>query len=169
MRRASRETRWLSIPPSNQRDLNQRSSPEDDLTSAEAIPAWVADPNQNIPDWLVPLLKDRSAAMAIHTEIESSSRTPDEAESQLETRIEHLDTVIVTVYQSRQAETPVEEMLEGSIPGPLTEAEIEKHAVLDLLGALELQWKEGKISQDFYKRKRTQLRKRLAKAVRDTK
>ena len=169
IRRSSRDARWLSVPPSGQRDLNRRPSPGEDLTATDEAPPWVADPNQNIPDWLVPLLRDRAAAMAIHAEIESSTISPEEVESQLETRIEHLDTEIVTVYQSRQAETTVDDGLDRSIPGLITEAEIEKHAVLDLLGALELQWLEGKISKEFYQRKRTQLRERLAKAVRDTK
>jgi hypothetical protein len=169
MRRSSRDSRWPVILPPNQRNLNRRSSPDDNIESTDTAPSWVADPDQNIPDWLVPLLRDRSAAMAIHTEIESSSGTPEEAESQLQTRIEHLDTEIVTVYQHRQAKTPTDKALEGSISRPITEAEIEKNAVLDLLGALELQWQDGKISQDFYLRKRAQLRKRLASAVRDIK
>ena len=149
--------------------MNQRSSPEDDLTSTDEVPSWVADPDQNIPDWLIPLLIDRSAAMAIHTEIDSSSETPEEAESQLQTRIDDLDTEIITVYQHHQPKTPTDKALDESLSKPITEAEIEKNAVLDLLGALELQWQDGKISEDFYQRKRTQLRTRLAKAVRDTK
>lgn len=169
MRRSSREARWLATPSSDQLDLNRRHSPEDDPTLAEEVPTWVADPDQNIPDWLVPLLRDRSAAMAIHTEIESSSGTPKEAESQIQTRIDDLDTEIITVYQHRQTKTPDDKAIEESISRPITDAEIEKNAVLDLLGALELQWQDGKISQSFYKRKRTQLRKRLAKAVRDIK
>ena len=68
--------------------------------------------------------------MAIHTEIESSSHTPAEAESQLQTRIDDLETEVITVYQHRQAETPTDKTLEGIIPGPITEAEIEKQEVM---------------------------------------
>jgi hypothetical protein len=168
MRRPSREAGWPLTPPSRQRDLNWQPFPEDDQTS-ETVPAWVADPNQNIPDWLVPLLRDRSAAMEIHSVIESSSDTAEEAESQLQTRIDDLDTEIITVYQHRQAKASSDKVVENSVFKPITEAEIEKNAVLDLLGALELQWQDGKISRDFYQRKRTQLRKRLAKAEHDTK
>ncbi|MFX1509526.1 MAG: hypothetical protein ACFFBR_04375 [Promethearchaeota archaeon] len=122
----------------------------------------------NIPSWLIPLLKNRSTAMAIHEDLIASSKTPEEAESQFQSRIDDLDTVVITIYQHRQTEAQEPEPSDGSPMSLLTETEIEKEAVLDLLGALELQYRNGKVTKTFYEHKRDQLLERLAKAIRDT-
>ncbi len=106
--------------------------------------------------------------MAIHEDLIASSRTPEEAESRFQSRIDDLETEVITIYQHRQAAVQNSEPSDVPPVGLLTETEIEKEAVLDLLGALELQYKDGKVTKAFYERKRDQLLERLAKAVRDT-
>ncbi len=128
--------------------------------SMDEITEWPEDAHRNIPDWLIPLLRNRSTAVAIHKDIVSSTETPEEAESQFQTRLDDLETELITIFQTRHSEQKITEA-----SGLITEAEIEKEAVLDLLGALELQHQEGKVSKAFYERKRDQLLERLAKAV----
>ncbi|MFX1565504.1 MAG: hypothetical protein ACFFCH_05895 [Promethearchaeota archaeon] len=122
----------------------------------------------NIPSWLIPLLKNRSTAIAIHKDLVASSKTPEEAESQFQSRLDDLDTEVITVYQHRRAVHQDEKTSDVPPVDLLSETEIEKQAVLDLLGALELQYRDGKVTKTFYERKRNQLLDRLAKAVRDT-
>jgi hypothetical protein len=145
-------------PPSQSEELTTTEDAIDDINIAYT----------NIPGWLIPLLKNRSTAMAIHEDLIASSETPEEAESQFQSRIDDLDTEVITIYQHRQASAQDPTPSEEQPIGFLADTEIEKEAVLDLLGALELQYKDGKVTKAFYERKREQLLERLAKAVRDT-
>ena len=163
LRRRPRWRRMVGTPQDQNVQLRQ-SAASDTTVDLDESRQWPEDVDRNIPDWLVPLLQNRSAARAIHEELVSSTQSPEEAESQLQSRIEELGTEIITIYQHRRAKDRVDEVLEPGRTSLLTEAEIEREAVLDLLGALELQYKDGKVSKGFYKRKRGQLLERLANA-----
>ena len=164
--RRQRRPRWRRMigTPHDQEDLFQESANGETVADVDAPRQRPEDVDRNIPDWLIPLLRNRSTARAIHEDLVSSADTSQDAESQFQSHIDDLDTEIITVYQNRRAESRIDEVLKPDSDDRLTEAEIEKEAVLDLLGALELQYKAGKVSQKFYKRKRNQLLERLAKA-----
>ncbi|MFW9935765.1 MAG: hypothetical protein ACFFDU_09745 [Candidatus Thorarchaeota archaeon] len=130
----------------------------------------VADVNRDLPDWLIPLLKNRPMARAIHEDLVASSQTQAESETRLQSHIKELDTEIVVIrypeedhLQMKTVTTP--DIADTTLPKPssaVLDAEVEKEAILNLLGALELQHNEGRITKRFYKRKRKQLRNRLA-------
>jgi len=163
LRRRSEETRWEPDDSLEHNETPEEISSEGDMAIPGETVEGIIDPDRNIPSWLIPLLKNRSAALAIHEDIASSTHTPEEAEFKIQSRIDELDTEIITVYQTRQTEPQSEKVSDVPILKPFSEAAIEKEAILNLLGALELQHHEGKVSPAFYQRKRKQLLKRLSK------
>ena len=130
--------------------------------------------DQDLPKWLIPLLKNRPAALAIHDELIVTSQSRDEIESKFQSHIDDLDSekVIIRYEEPDSFDVDVSsklvhtEALTGAPSARLSETEIEREAILNLLGALELQHSENRISPSFYKRKRKQLRKRLAEITR---
>lgn len=166
----AKRQKWLRRP----RVQDSDSIPQE-LSVIEAeqngeIDELVTDIGRDLPNWLVPLLKNRPMARAIHEELVASSQTQAESESRLQSHIKELDTEIVVIrypeVDPRQIKTPRKpDIADTTLPKPSSaflEAEVEKEAILNLLGALELQYNEGRITKRFYKRKRKQLRKRLA-------
>jgi hypothetical protein len=167
--RAKRQ-RWL-----RRRRVQDSNSVHQEPSVIEAeqngeIDELVIDVERDLPDWLIPLLKNRPMARAIHEDLVASSQTQVESESRLQSRIKELDTEIVVIRypeeDHRQIKTPRKsDVADTILPEPssaVLEAEFEKEAILNLLGALELQHNEGRITKRFYKRKRKQLSKRLA-------
>ncbi len=130
--------------------------------------------DQDLPKWLIPLLKNRPAALAIHDDLIVTSQSRDEIESKFQSRIDDLDSekVIIRYEESETVDVDVSsklvhtEGLTGAPSARLSETEIEREAILNLLGALELQHSENRITSSFYKRKGRQLRKRLAEITR---
>lgn len=154
-RNASQSGRTSSIP--NDKESIENDEEENDF-------------DQTLPKWLIPLLKNRPAALAIHDDLIATSSTSDEIESKIQSRIDELGTekVIIPYEESETVDLKESSKIVAmdasakTLPTPLLEVEIEREALLNLLGALELQHSENRIAPGFYKRKRKQLRKRLS-------
>jgi hypothetical protein len=121
----------------------------------------------SLPAWLVPLLKNRPVSFSLHDEITATATTTEEAESMLQTAIDDFtpEVTTITITPDELESPPIDEhtvsdqTYEVEYP---SDATIEREAILDLLGALELQYKAGRVTDRFYKRKRKQLLDRLA-------
>jgi hypothetical protein len=128
------------------------------------------DQYDSLPAWLLPLLKNRPASLSLHDEITATTTTTEETETLLQTVIDDLPVEVTTIPYTPN-ETAVHPTTitdeKEAVDRPYqveypTEASVEREAVLDLLGALELQYKDGRVTEDFYQRKRKQLLERLA-------
>ncbi|MFX1576092.1 MAG: hypothetical protein ACFFCF_02860 [Promethearchaeota archaeon] len=166
----TKRQRWLRRPRVEDAVSVTQEPSVVEATQNGEIDELVNDIDRDLPDWLIPLLKNRPMARAIHEDLVASAQTQAESEFRLQSRIKELDTEIVVIRYPEedyhQTKTPRKHDVGDTIlPEPssaVLEAEVEKEAILNLLGALELQHNEGRITKRFYKRKRKQLRKRLA-------
>ena len=138
----------------------------------EPAPSHVLSQDQydSLPAWLLPLLKNRPASLSLHDEITAIATTTEETETLLQTAFDDLPSEVTTIpYTPDETEVSpstsagekeaLEQPYQVEYPA---EAIVEREAVLDLLGALELQYKDGRVTENFYKRKRKQLLDRLA-------
>ncbi|MFX0169675.1 MAG: hypothetical protein ACFE89_10020 [Candidatus Hodarchaeota archaeon] len=154
--------------------LRRRARAEDRIQEEESVDISrypTAEQYDALPAWLLPLLKNRPASQTLHDEISATTTTTEETETKIQSAIDYLETEVTTITI---APDEVESLLissreKGDLSDEvyrveyLSEALIERDAVLDLLGALELQHKDGRVTEGFYKRKRKQLLDRLAK------
>jgi len=163
IKRRRRESRTAQVRA--ERQHRRRVRPE--AQESSRVPSL--DQYETLPAWLLPLLKNRPVSLSLHDEITASATTTEEAETMLQTAIDdftpEVTTVIVTIDEPESLHpTPSEKQneLDGNFAVEYpSEASVEREAILDLLGALELQHKEGRVTDAFYKRKRKQLLDRL--------
>jgi hypothetical protein len=169
----NRRQRWLRQSPQNSIEPSYQMSVENDDIQNGQLGELGEDLERLLPGWLIPLLKNRPAALAIHDDLKASSKTQAETESQIQSQIDELEPDIVVIrypeVDKSLLSTPREkEIAKASLESdatPFSEADIEKEAILNLLGALELQQSEGRITKSFYQRKRKKLLTLLSKVT----
>jgi hypothetical protein len=163
LRRRRRETRLAQVKATREQRQHERRLEVEELSRAPSKVEY-----ETLPAWLQPLLKNRPVSINLHDEITATATTRKESESMLQTAIDDLETTTVTITTdgSEAGTTPPDDASAVSdqdydIEYP-AEQIIEREAILDLLGALELQYKAGRVTASYHKRKPKQLLDRLA-------
>ncbi len=161
--------RWQRYPIVNGRLVLTEPPSELDIDESVHIP-WMDDSSEQVPDWLLPLLKSRTTTRSTHdlepssTPLAStpqSSDTPPLSPKELEDRIRLLETRVVKLQKLLKESTNASQPKETQSDSVLHEIA----ALKVLLEALEEQYGENRIPKAFYRRKKRQLKSQLKAAL----